>query len=81
MSNQTIVQSVGGYKAWITDGEYHRTDGPAITWGDGSSMWLINGKLHRLDGPAVESAYGTKRWYINGNLIYNNDFILKYYHD
>ena len=47
-------------------GKYHRLDGPAIEYHDGSKEWFINGKYHREDGPAVEWYGGTKYWYING---------------
>ena len=44
---------------------FHRLDGPAIEYADGSKAWLINGKYHREDGPAVEQANGDKYWYRN----------------
>ena len=44
---------------------YHRTDGPAVEYANGSKTWWVNGKLHREDGPAVECADGTKFWYLN----------------
>ena len=34
---------------------YHREDGPAIQYADGSKEWCIDGKLHRIDGPAIET--------------------------
>jgi len=45
---------------------FHREDGPAIEWVDGSKSWYRNGKLHREDGPAGEYASGTKVWSIDG---------------
>ena len=48
------------------NGEYHRTDGPAIERSDGSKYWYLNGKRHRTNGPAVEYNNGTKEWWING---------------
>lgn len=47
---------------------WHRLDGPAVEYADGSKAWRVNGKLHRLDGPAIEWSDGTKYWYVNGNL-------------
>ena len=47
--------------------DYHRLDGPAVEWSDGSKQWWINNKLHRLDGPAVEWLDGRKAWYVNGD--------------
>jgi|JI9StandDraft_1071089.scaffolds.fasta_scaffold305099_1 hypothetical protein len=51
-------------KTWCKDGDYHRTDSPAIEWSDGSKEWWVEGKYHRLDGPAVELANGLKHWYL-----------------
>jgi len=45
---------------------FHRLDGPAIEYADGSIEWRVNGNLHRLDGPAVEYADGYKEWCIDG---------------
>ena len=46
-------------------GQYHREDGPAVEYTDGSKFWYQNGMLHREDGPAIERANGTKKWYKN----------------
>ena len=60
------------YKDGTTSSEYdtskalHRTDGPAVEWGNGDRFWLVDGKRHRVDGPAVERANGTKHWYVDG---------------
>ena len=48
------------------EGKYHRENGPAIEWADGSKYWYLNGQLHRVDGPAVEWVDGSKEWWING---------------
>jgi hypothetical protein len=50
------------------NGDYHREDGPAIEWTEGSKCWCINGLKHREDGPAVISSDGDTWWYINGKL-------------
>ena len=56
-----------GDKYWHNaNGLYHRTDGPAVEWADGSKDWYIDGKRHRIDGPAIEDAEGHKAWYVNG---------------
>ena len=47
-------------------GQFHREDGPAVEYDNGTKCWHINGKSHREDGPAVEFADGDKHWYING---------------
>ena len=46
-------------------GQYHRLNGPAAEYTDGSNDWYVNGKRHRLDGPAILLANGTKYWYLN----------------
>ena len=47
-------------------GQYHREDGPAIIWSNGSKFWYINGNLHREDGPAIIYSDGQHHWFING---------------
>lgn len=61
-----IVEYDNGTKFWMSNGKYHRIDGPACEYFDGFKSWHFEGKLHRLDGPAVEWSNGTKRWFING---------------
>jgi ribosomal protein L24E len=46
-------------------GEYHRLDGPACIWADGTQAWFVNGKYHRLDGPAYIGKDGTQSWFVN----------------
>jgi hypothetical protein len=47
-------------------GQYHREDGPAIEFSDGTKYWYIKGQFHREDGPAREFPDGSKFWYLNG---------------
>ena len=55
-----------GTKRWHNqNGQYHRKDGPAVKWVDGSKEWWINGKSHRLDGPALEGPNGICFYFIN----------------
>ena len=49
-----------------SDGKYHREDGPAVEYSDGSKSWYIHGERHREDGPACEYSCGTKWWYKHG---------------
>jgi len=59
-----------GTKYWYNkEGLYHREDGPAIEYSDGSNAWYINNKLHREDGPAVEHDNGYKVWYLNNKYL------------
>jgi hypothetical protein len=69
MEEQYIKINKNGSKFYFKDREmtiYHRTDGPAIEWADGSKYWYIDDMLHREDGPAIEYADGYKGWYLNG---------------
>ena len=47
-------------------GQFHRKDGPAVTYSDGSQYWYKNDKRHREDGPAVIYPDGSQEWWING---------------
>lgn len=47
-------------------GQLHRTDGPAIEWGNGNKSWYQYGIRHRTDGAAIECTTGYKEWYQNG---------------
>ena len=65
------VDKYGTIKYTNSNGELHRTDGPAVEYKDGPKFWYQNGKPHREDGPAIEniSGYiGYKNWYQNGQL-------------
>ena len=48
-----------------SDGKYHREDGPAIIWKNGTQEWFLHGKRHRTDGPAIVYADGTEAWYLH----------------
>jgi hypothetical protein len=74
ISEPTTITDAGT-KIWKNkDGEFHREDGPAVEYADGTKTWLINGEHHREDGPAVEYADGTKTWYINGEILTEEEF-------
>ena len=55
---------------WFKNGKFHREDGPAVEWTDGSKFWYKNGLLHREDGPAIEYTDGDKAWRLNGEHFY-----------
>lgn len=59
-----------GHKFWYLPSKgksyYHRSDGPAVEYTDGSKEWCVDGKQHRLDGPAIEYTNGLRYWYVNG---------------
>ena len=66
MDSKLTIDKLGN-KIWkLPSGRYHREDGPAIEWGDGSKEWYLNGFCHREDGPAIEYSDGDKDWFING---------------
>ena len=67
-----------GNKIWYNEqNQYHRDDGPAVEWADGSKEWWLNGNLHREDGPAVEYADGYKEWRLNGELYTEEEWMLR----
>lgn len=66
-SPDTSTSDKSGLKIWRNEqGQYHRTDGPAIERADGTTEWFVNGLRHRLDGPALEWASGSKEWWVDG---------------
>jgi hypothetical protein len=68
MKTYTVTVDTLGTKRWYFNDQYHREDGPAIEYPDGSKCWHLNGNLHRVDGPAIEYADGSKEWRLNGKL-------------
>lgn len=54
-------------KEWFFHGAFHRTDGPAVDWGNGQKEWWVHGERHRVDGPAVEHPNGSREWWLNNN--------------
>jgi len=64
---RTVQQDNDGDVFWYLNGEFHREDGPAIEYANGSKYWYLNGKHHREDGPAVEYPE-SKYWWLNGKL-------------
>ena len=55
----------GSKRYYNEKGEYHRENGPAVEYADGSKLWYINDKLHREDGPAEELYNDEMGWFIN----------------
>lgn len=47
-------------------GHYHKEDGPAIEWIDGTKEWYNDGKLHRKDGPAIERVHSHNEYWLFG---------------
>ena len=74
MSESVMKIDQFGTKCWKNSkGQFHRTDGPAREYSDGSKEWYINGRLHRIDGPAIMIPEDDKGWYINGKWLGIND--------
>ena len=53
--------------------EYHREDGPAVEWDNGTKHWFLNGVHHRVDGPAADYI-NHKEWYIQGEDYTEEEF-------
>jgi hypothetical protein len=72
MSESTMTMN-GEFKVWRnSNGDLHRTDGPAVERWD-HKAWYVRGKLHRTDGPAVER-WDHKEWCVGGEFLgYDNE--------
>lgn len=46
-------------------GKWHRLDGPAREFNNGTKEWWVDGSLHREDGPAIDGPQG-KFWFVRG---------------
>ena len=44
MSQPKMKVDSDGSKRWILNGDYHREDGPAIEYPNGTNQWLLNGE-------------------------------------
>ena len=64
---------------YLLDEKYHRTDGPAMIYNNGSENWYFNGILHRLDGPAKIWMGYCNRWYVNGKRHRSDGPAVEYY--
>ena len=50
----------------LSNGDFHREDGPALTYANGDQEWWLNNELHRVDGPAVIWENDEKEWWLFG---------------
>lgn len=57
----------GNHFYYNKDGHFHRSDGPAAIYVDGTQVWWMNGHVHRTDGPAYIGMDGTQEWFLNGD--------------
>jgi len=60
------TDSDGSTYYYNEDNRYHRLDGPAVEYSDGSKAYFVDDKRHRLDGPAIEWSDGYKAYYVDG---------------
>ena len=59
-----------GTVRWLDDeGHYHREDGPAIVWPNGTQWWFSHGGYHFAHGPSDLYADGALRWYEDRQLL------------
>ena len=73
--NDWLYIDTYGTKRWYLNGEYHRTDGPAIEYSNGDKRWYLNGLQHRTDGPAIEHLNGNKEWFLNGEYLSEEEYL------
>jgi len=77
MQEQYIRIDKNSNKFYYKDREmtiFHRLNGPAVEFPDGSKTWWVDGKRHRIDGPACESVYGYIEWYVDGKRLTEEQF-------
>ena len=78
MTKYIVTVDEYGNRCWKNESnQFHRENGPAIEWSDGTKEWYLDGKLHRTDGPAVEWFDGDKYWYLNGVKLTESEFLAK----
>ena len=62
-------QREGSYVYYVDENNlFHRYDGPAVIYDNGSVHYYKHGDLHREDGPAVILDSGRQEWYRDGKL-------------
>jgi hypothetical protein len=77
----------GPAELWFSDGVLDRSDGPAVTLGDGTTIWYQRGLRHRLGGPAYVSATEISWWHSNkldrasGPAVVRTNGDLEFYRD
>jgi hypothetical protein len=65
------IVDVYGTIIYYKNNKFHREDGPAVEFSNGSRYWYINGIRHRDDGPAIELSDGYKEYWLNGEYYKN----------
>ena len=65
MENYNNITKTDTAIYYSLNGVFHRLDGPAIDYFNGTKFWLQNGEFYRIDGPTIEYADGSIAWYQN----------------
>ena len=48
--NEPICETDGnGDKRWYLNGNFHRTDGPAVEYSDGTKYWFLNNERVEME--------------------------------
>jgi hypothetical protein len=63
MKTYQVTVSENGDKRWYLNGKFHREDGPAIEYADGTKYWFIN------DQPLTEAEFNTRTKSCNGKVV------------
>ncbi len=58
------IDTAGTIRYINEQNQYHRIDGPAIEYIDGTKFYIINDLYHKVDGPAMEYPDGSKNYYL-----------------
>ena len=64
--------SYSGSKWWLSNNVFHRLNGPAAGWTDGTSSyqaWYKYGKCHRTNGPARMWSADVYEYWINDQQV------------
>lgn len=72
----TVRTKNSSYIFYTKNGEYHRTDGPALEYRrTGRREWFLNGERHRTDGPAViDPRHNLESYWVHGKELSKEEF-------
>lgn len=74
----TGISGGTNFTVYHLDGRYHRIDGPAVLYDDGSQEWYQHGEIHREDGPAIiDEGLGDVSWWLNDQKYDFDDWLEK----
>jgi len=74
-SNSKIYINKYGDKIYYNSNwEYHRINGPAVEYLNGTKYWFKEGLFHRVDGPAIDYLNKNKRWYVLDKKLKEKEF-------